>query len=300
MTRTIAGSLRALLGGIVDYAGLFPPAKLDMPTTVANYARYLDGDDAWMLGRLIVPAARLDELEKHTGSLFPTDPDDEPWRLGGVVAPADDPKLDADLERIAAFNARHAQASAGLATIGAIELRATTVPAIEDALDRIPDDLFPFFELPVNEDPRGLVAALAGSDAGAKVRTGGASVPAPAELARFIGACTRAGLPFKATAGLHHALAHETPAGGVKEFGFLNVFVAATLSCRKRLAEGDLAGVLLDGNLDAFGFTDDSLRYGEIEVATEQVEQTRQRLAISFGSCSFEEPLEHLQALNLL
>ena len=28
--------LRTLLAGIVDYAGLFPPAGLDMPAAVAN------------------------------------------------------------------------------------------------------------------------------------------------------------------------------------------------------------------------------------------------------------------------
>jgi hypothetical protein len=57
-------SMRALLSRLIDYAGLFPPAKLDMATTISNYARYREGDDAWMLGRLIVPASRLDEFEE--------------------------------------------------------------------------------------------------------------------------------------------------------------------------------------------------------------------------------------------
>jgi hypothetical protein len=49
---------RALMHGIVDYAGLFPPASLDMPKTVANYARYRSGEDRWALGRLVVPLKR--------------------------------------------------------------------------------------------------------------------------------------------------------------------------------------------------------------------------------------------------
>ena len=33
-------SLRILMEGLIDYAGLFPPASLDMPTAVRNYAAY--------------------------------------------------------------------------------------------------------------------------------------------------------------------------------------------------------------------------------------------------------------------
>ena len=62
-TKAIAPALRALLEGVFDYAGLFPPARLGMDETVRNYARYLDGERSWMLGRLIVPVARLDEFE---------------------------------------------------------------------------------------------------------------------------------------------------------------------------------------------------------------------------------------------
>ena len=53
----------ALLSGLVDYAGLFPPASLDMPSAVRNYDAYRRGPHAWMLGRLIVPASRLGEFE---------------------------------------------------------------------------------------------------------------------------------------------------------------------------------------------------------------------------------------------
>ena len=54
--------LRALLSEIIDYAGLFPPAALDMRTAVRNYAAYGAGDDSAMLGRFVVPASRLSEL----------------------------------------------------------------------------------------------------------------------------------------------------------------------------------------------------------------------------------------------
>jgi hypothetical protein len=57
-----ARSLRALLEGLIDYAGLFPPAALSMQDAVRNYARYRDEEYAWALGRFIVPADRAHEV----------------------------------------------------------------------------------------------------------------------------------------------------------------------------------------------------------------------------------------------
>ena len=56
---------RALLSEIVDYAGLFPPAQLPLEKAVREYAAHLGEEKAWMLGRFIIPAQRLEELEPH-------------------------------------------------------------------------------------------------------------------------------------------------------------------------------------------------------------------------------------------
>ena len=53
---------RAILSELIDYAGLFPPAQLPMQSTVDNFAGYLGSSTAWMLGRLIVPLARMPEF----------------------------------------------------------------------------------------------------------------------------------------------------------------------------------------------------------------------------------------------
>lgn len=55
-------SLRALLEGLVDYAGLFPPAALSMQDAVRNYARYREEEYAWALGKFVVPAERAHEV----------------------------------------------------------------------------------------------------------------------------------------------------------------------------------------------------------------------------------------------
>jgi hypothetical protein len=302
-SEAVLGSLRALLAGVVDYAGLFPPAKLGMPQTLRNFADDLGGPDGWLLGRLVVPAGRLDELERHAGALLPARDVAEPWRLSVVVAAAGEPQLEGDLRRIAAFNQAHAAAAGGLATIGTIELLASGPGDVDTALDLIPDELFPFFELPADRDPRGLMAALAGSDAGAKVRTGGlepGAIPQPEHLARFIAACAAAGLPFKATAGLHHPLRGWSPAPGATEFGFLNVLVAGVLANRATMSEQDLSAILSDESADSFAFHDDQLRYRDHALSTDTIAEARLKFAISFGSCSFAEPREDLRSMKLL
>lgn len=54
-------ALRELLRGLIDHAGLFPPASLDLPEAVDNYRAYRSGPHAWMLGHFVIPAARVAE-----------------------------------------------------------------------------------------------------------------------------------------------------------------------------------------------------------------------------------------------
>ncbi len=168
---------------------------------------------------------------------------------------------------------------------------------------RFPMRSFPFFELPITADPRGLLAALVGSDAGAKVRTGGVAAdlyPDPGHLARFIAACAAARVPFKATAGLHHPLRHFSQAVQAHEFGFLNVFVAAALSMHGEFDTSQLLSVLTDERIESFGFDDEGIAWRGEMVTVDQLERSRELLAISFGSCSFDEPRADLRSLHLL
>lgn len=296
-------SLRALLSRIIDYAGLFPPAKLSMAETVENYAKYLKSPEGWMMGRLVVPVSRLEEFEKEAASLLPRDLDDdsEPWQISALADSSETPQLQAELAAIEAFNQRHEDQGAGLAIIDVVELKGETPGTIDNALELISDDYFAFFELPIDRDPRGLIAALVDGDAGAKVRTGGANAsasPAPEHLARFIAACAAANVPFKATAGLHHPLRHES--GPIKEFGFLNVFVAGCLAQTHELAVTDLVELLQEESFAAFTIDDEGIEWRGHRIRTENIEDVRQEFAVSFGSCSFDEPREGLRALKLL
>ena len=94
---------RVLLEGIVDFAGLFPPAALAMPGAVRNFAHYRAGGSGWMLGRFVCPANALELFSVQADPLLPRDAGAIPWRLS-VTASAD---LTTDLAAIAAFNTRH-------------------------------------------------------------------------------------------------------------------------------------------------------------------------------------------------
>jgi len=301
------GGLRRLLEHVVDYAGLFPPAGLDMRTTVANYARGLASPEGWLLERLVVPVGRLGEFEATAGDLMPTGDDDEPWPISCLVRPAGEAGIADDFAAIEAFNRRRAEPGAGSAIVDVVELRGGDPDAIDRVLDEIPDELFPFFEVDPAADLRGILAVLVGGDAGAKIRTGGlepAAFPAPELVASFIVQCARADVPFKATAGLHHPLRHRDAAAGCEAFGFLNVFGAGVLVRRFDLDAEEAERLLVETSIDAIGFgpTGMTWRDGSTvhEVTVDEIEDARLAFAVSFGSCSFDEPIEDLRGLGLL
>src|SRR5947209_8360818 len=117
----MSASLRALLAGIIDYAGLFPPARLSLDLALTTYTHYRRGPDAWMLGRFVCPAARLPELVSwHQGNRPPGLPLPlSALGRGGAALPEFLAGLRDDLEGILAFN--HAHPPAGV--VEAFEVR---------------------------------------------------------------------------------------------------------------------------------------------------------------------------------
>ena len=302
---------RLLLDSILDYAGLFPPAKLDMAPTVANFARYRRSADRWMLGRLIVPVTRFPEFVECADPHLPKTADaegDDPWPLSVLVAPASDRQIVADLERIERFNARmedrEFSRAHGRAAIDTIETKATTPHEIDRALEYVPDEIFAYFEVPVDGDPRGLIATMASLDTGAKIRTGGLTPdahPTPAQVARFLKICRAAEVPFKATAGLHHPCRQLASDVGCMQFGFLNVFVAACMLWNDdRMSEKELEDILSEERAAAFEFGPTGLAWRNRHLRFDDIAEARERFAHSFGSCSFDEPLADLRALGLV
>jgi hypothetical protein len=290
-------TLRTLLHSLVDYAGLFPPAALDMPAAVAEYAAHRAGEHAWMLGHFILPVSRLDEF---ASALTAVQMSTGPWHLS--VLPSSD--LGATLAAVAAFNGRNPDA----AVIDTIELKFETTPDLDAALAVVPGDLTTYVELPIDDDLAPRLAILSCAGARAKVRTGGVTAgafPASHALARFIQACADAGVPFKATAGLHHPLrgdyrlTYEPGAPHGLMFGFLNVFLAAAFA-RTGLTLKELALLLEEKDASTFEFTETGASWRGKTVSRTELSALRHHVALSFGSCSFQEPVDDLRSLGLL
>jgi len=59
MITTVAPALKALLADLIDYAGLYPPAKLPLATALENYSKYKTSEHSWMLRWFVVGAGEL-------------------------------------------------------------------------------------------------------------------------------------------------------------------------------------------------------------------------------------------------
>jgi len=317
--------ISALLGGLFDYAGLFPPAGLEMRETVRNYASYRAGPHARMLGRLVVPWNRrrefLDALadvrtnastESSTGNSVDASAGDGADGIGACPVTMLIPLPDGadEVDRLRREHADFSEAAVGHVKIGALESRADA----PDRLEGLPEtfdlfgELFPDAEIhveatescPVEELLDALVAERDRTGRGAgKLRTGSVvpeEIPPVDEVVRFIRACARRDLPWKATAGLHHplpatrALTYEADSPEGPMYGYLGVILAAARSLEDPPAPAsDLRKLLTDPetpDLSAF--------------STTSIRTARTRGCLSIGSCSFIEPVEDARSLGLL
>lgn len=292
-------SVRALLAEIVDYAGLFPPSALPMTEAVKNYADYKTSAYRWMLGRFIVPVARLDEFSECAKDFFSNAGD--VWKLS-VLAGED---IDETVRLIDNFNKAHA----GRAVCDALEVKADKSFTIEKIAAAVPPELTTYFEIPLRADLADLFTTLALRKQRAKIRTGGTTAdtfPTAAQIERFMRICLAANVPFKATAGLHHPVRAVKPLTYEKDApedvmnGFLNVFLAAGF-LKQKYKSGTIHKLLEDDQAENFTFEDDGVSWrGKHFLSVAQLKTLRERNIISFGSCSFDEPIEDLRALGIL
>jgi len=297
-------ALEILLAGVVDYAGLFPPAALDMAAATQAYAQYLRDPAREMLGRFVVPVVRLREFDDAAAALLPRGASSEPWRLS--VLPG--PDLTADIDLALKFNCRHwSESEIGHAEIDALEIKVSTVQEIDAACSIMPRQFAPYFEIPIADDPRALIDAVRRGGGFAKARTGGVTegaFPDAKDVAHFMTSCRNARVAFKLTAGLHHpvrgeyALTYAADAPRGTMFGYLNMFTAAVLAWHGA-DESAILSALLSKSPRDFHFSDDALSFAGHTVPAAIVRDARKNFIISFGSCSFREPVDDLAALSI-
>lgn len=320
-------SFRAFMHKLIDYAGLFPPARLPMEPAIRNYTVYRQGTDAWMISRFICPAARLEELSGEE-KYFPPD-EVLPLTIlprGGETMEQFLENLEQDRDDMQAFLRRHP----GRVAIEVLETRLPQALLLQDNSEAISDfftemlqlirpenEMSFFFEAVLSESRhRELeqsierIAAMnrevgtvfpEASLIGFKLRCGGeeaAAFPEPGQLAFAIDCCRRHDVPFKATAGLHHPVRHFNRGVQTKMHGFFNVFGAALLAWANELPLTVIEQIVSDETAGNFRFTDRDFSWNDFRVSSEQIESLRRERVISFGSCDFDEPRNDLRALG--
>jgi hypothetical protein len=307
MTETAAAStpvsaVRVLLHGIVDYAGLFPPAGLEMASAVSEYAEHRDGPYAWALGRFVLPAARLEEFEEDASPIVPRE-GARSWALSALLGS----DIEEDVARIEEFNRRHSDARLGAVLVDTVETKTHSPRDVERAGELLDRRFDTYMEVPVSEDPAEIIAAISHTCAKAKIRMGGVTsdaFPPSGHVARFLARCIAHNVAFKATAGLHHpwraeyrlTYAKDSPQGTM--FGFLNVLLAVA-ALHAGFSEQDGIALLDERDPAAVQFLDREVRWRGRALSAEILERARESM-VAVGSCSFREPITELRVVGLL
>jgi hypothetical protein len=271
---------RALFAELVDDAALFPPGNAPMSAGLAEHGEHKQSTYRDLVGPFLCPVSRIDEL---TSTLT----DDLKLAVSLVVDVVGEPTHHAlrvtgadPRNSLVADEAAHRRLGDDAALVG-------------ENLRRLPSAVG-FLEVPRSGFDDSLDLVAKGGWRAAKYRTGGTSddaFPSARELAAFLVACAERELPFKLTAGLHHAVRHTDPVTGFENHGVLNVLVA-TLAAKAGDSADAVAEVLED-------------RAPHSLVAAVRSWSDREVIGVralfrSFGCCGVTDPINDLVGLGLL
>ena len=240
-----------MLDRLIDHAALFPPASMSLEDALAEDRAARDSAYAQVIGRFVIPTARLSDL-----------PDERP-ALSVVVQGESDIDTVRDAPGVEAVETRLDGPRPKPADLIAF-YRAVAPLGVETYLELVFDESW-------RDSVPAAIGAIAAVGARVKLRCGGDFTPTVEQVALVIAACREAGVPFKCTAGLHHAMRRGD------EHGFLNILAATTAPLP------ELEPVLAEEDFAALDLSD-----------------VDRALFVGFGSCSWREPVDDLRELGLL
>lgn len=326
-------SIQPFLAEILDYAGLYPPASLPLSEAFEKYITHCQSNEAWMLSKFVAGTGYLTDLVELINA---TKESPDPFLVTAVAAPS----VSLEEFRQVVDNTKTTlldviDRSDREVKVPSLEIKlpeeffeSSNTTNIEKAIEYavsemasslvLPNEIF--FEIPgfafkranidiVLDVLSDQIAVLeskkldAFSVIGFKIRCGGVEAfqfPPINYLAHAIHSSVTKKVPLKFTAGLHHPVRHYNDSVSTKMHGFLNVFGATLLCHHKGLSKPDLQNMLEDENPDNFIFSDTQFSWKEHSITSEEIQILRSLYVTSFGSCSFEEPVEDLQELTLL
>ncbi|HEY3261959.1 MAG TPA: hypothetical protein VGJ95_17145 [Pseudonocardiaceae bacterium] len=296
--------MHPLLSRLIDDAVLFPPGNATMSDAVRDHLAARSGPHAGIVGCFLCPVSRLPELIVELVRTKPA----EPVQLSLVVNNG----LGGVPKAVSTVEGRR----------NLLHLRMVETPAPSDVdatwLERVsefvPEDVIRVVE-PRRPGVRGVpegsrarsvpegsgsaeldawldgVRRVARHGCWPKLRCGGlraGAFPEVGVVAAFVAAVCAEGVPFKATAGLHHAVRHTDADTGFTHHGFLNLLVAVA----RTLGGRDV--------VEALECTDGEALVDESSSLPQASARAVRQVFASYGSCSLSEPVADLEALGLL
>lgn len=330
-------SLRTFMDGLIDYAGLFPPANLPLGRAIDDYIKHLKGKNSWMLGRFIIPVIRFAELDPFV-PLF-----DKIGPLGlavlGSGGKSNDEYLSKVSEDVAKIN-EYRDKHGGKVEIEVYECKLPSNSPSKGTMEKATGLLnnnglshyHEFPELPdvginysTNKDESAwddviapvvsMISELKGT--GIKLRCGGIvneAFPSVEQVAAMIQTCALVGIPMKCTAGLHHPIRHFADEYDSYMHGFINTFGAGVFTSNFPEPRNSqekfrmfilLSHMVSDQEANNFEFKNGGMvwKVGDdrntiFEFDNESINNCRKKGMISYGSCSFQEPIDDLKQLG--
>lgn len=313
-------SLKNFCGKIIDYAGLFPPSSLELLQAFHNFVFYSQGEFKWMLGKFIIPARRLGELGRILDDMQIEDK--VPLSVIGSseeTITGFGKAFSGDLNEIKEFISKYSDS----VSIDAFEVRLPSdlykqeendemlelmISISNDLQNLLGKNIPVFYEAVLTKEFEieiiRTVETIAALDKGCgyKLRTGGieaSAFPEPEVIAFAIMTCCEFSVPMKFTAGLHHPVRHFNEEVSAIMHGFLNVFAAGIMAYTNNLDEAELLEVLNEEDPYEFVFTENGLEWHDIHVSNPEIKGSRDGFVLSYGSCSFDEPIEDLKTMEL-
>lgn len=313
------------MSGLIDYAGLFPPANLNLAQAFNNYIMYLKGNYNWALSRFIIPAKRLPELTGLMGQMkYPGDLKLPFSILGTSPESVNDfnKHLEHDIELISEFqNKFGSRVQTGVLEVrlpgdafdGSSRDLTGLMNFVSDSFrDKLNMKITVFYEAVLKGDFENRIIKTAeaislhdgkSNNAGFKLRTGGveaSAFPTPEEISFALVTCIEYGISMKCTAGLHHPIRHYDESAQANMHGFLNVFGAGIFAYACNLDEDETLQILTEEDPYAFHFTEEGVEINDLLVSNDDIIRSREKFMLSYGSCSFDDPINDLKTMELL
>ncbi|MCH7945397.1 MAG: hypothetical protein IIC73_05200 [Armatimonadetes bacterium] len=300
-------SLRRLLQQPIDYAGLFPPAKLDMQAALCEYKAVMESDDAWIVNRFVIAGSQLEKGAEVWMALRDDLDDRVPATVIGralsigETAPAslqaEQALIEAQLTRfdVSGFEVRLPLGNELAGCAGALKKHHHWFA------DR---EIDVFVELPLGEGLSEAMAEVASriDGVGFKARTGGVKAdqfPSVGQVAEFIAEVAGLEAPFKFTAGLHEPVRYYDSELACYHHGFLNVLVASALAMIQHATVSEIEQVLSVEDGGQFKFTDQTVDILGSSLSLKDLDEWWLYFR-GYGACVYDEQIDGLKRLRLI